>query len=52
MFVNLSPEEIEQDLRSVVRSMVRDLFEVFDLFDPPGSFYTTEITAMLNRTYG
>lgn len=49
VFVHLTPEEIDQDLPSVVRSIVRDLFEVFDLFDPPGSLYTTEIRAMLNR---
>jgi hypothetical protein len=49
VFVHLTPKEIAQDLPSVVRSIVRDLFEVFDLFDPPGSLYATEITAMLNR---
>jgi hypothetical protein len=49
VFVHLTPEEIDQDLSGLVRSIVRDLFEVFDLFDPPGALYTTEITAMLNR---
>ncbi len=48
-FVTTSPEEIDQNLPSVVRALVSSLFEVFGLFDPPGSLYATEIANMLER---
>jgi transcriptional regulator with XRE-family HTH domain len=51
-FVTTSPEEIDQNLPSVVRALVSSLFEVFGLFDPPGSLYATEIATMLERSQG
>ncbi len=51
-FVTTSPEEIDQNLPSVVRALVSSLFEVFGPFDPPGSLYTTEIATMLERSRG
>lgn len=51
-FVSTSPEEIDQNLPSVVRALVSSLFEVFGLFDPPGSLYATEIATMLDRSRG
>ncbi|MHB1809373.1 MAG: hypothetical protein ACYCU0_08755 [Solirubrobacteraceae bacterium] len=51
-FVTTSPEEIDQNLPSVVRALVCSLFELFGLFDPPGSLYATEIAAMLERSRG
>lgn len=48
-FVRTSPAEIQQNLPSVVRALVSSLFEVFGLFDPPGSLYATEIATMLER---
>jgi hypothetical protein len=51
-FVQTSPEEIDRDLPSVVRALVSSLFEVFGLFDPPGSLYATEIATMLERSRG
>lgn len=51
-FVLTSPEEIDQNLPSVVRALVSSLFEVFGLFDPPGSLYAKEIAAMLDRNRG
>jgi len=51
-FVTTSPEEIDQNLPSVVRALVHPLFEIFGLFDPPGSMYATEIAAMLERSRG
>ncbi len=51
-FVRTSPKEIDRELPSVVRALVTSLLEVFGLFEPPGSLYTTEITAMLERSRG
>ncbi len=51
-FVHTSPEEIDRDLPGVVRALVCSLFEVFGLFDPPGSLYATEIATMLERSRG
>jgi transcriptional regulator with XRE-family HTH domain len=51
-FVTTSPEEIDQNLPSVVRALVSSLFEVFGLFDPPGSLYATEIATMLEQSRG
>jgi hypothetical protein len=51
-FVTTSPEEIDKNLPSVVRALVCSLFEVFGLFDPPGSLYATEIATMLERSRG
>lgn len=48
-FVKTSPEEIERELPTVVRSLVSELYNVFGLFDPPGSIYATEIAAMLDE---
>jgi transcriptional regulator with XRE-family HTH domain len=50
--VTTSPEEIEQNLPSVVRALVSSLFEAFGLFDPPGSLYATEIATMLEQSRG
>jgi len=50
--VTTSPEEIDANLPSVVRALVSSLFEVFGLFDPPGSLYAAEITTMLERGRG
>jgi hypothetical protein len=49
-FVHTSPEEIDQDLPSVVSALVSSLFEVVGLSDPPGSLYATEIATMLGRS--
>lgn len=51
-FVRTNPEEIARDLPSVVRALVSPLYEVFGLFDPPGSLYATEIENMLERSRG
>jgi hypothetical protein len=51
-FVRTNPEEIARDLPSVVRALVSPLYEVFGLFDPPGSLYATEIENMLERSPG
>ena len=51
-FVTTSPEEIDQNLPSVVRALVSSLFEVFGLFDPPGSLYAKEVATMLERSRG
>lgn len=51
-FVHTTPEEIDQHLPSVVRALVSSLYEVFELFDPPGSLYATEIATMLERSQG
>jgi hypothetical protein len=51
-FVRTSPEEIDRDLPNVVRALVSSLFEVFGLFDPPGSLYATEVATMLERSRG
>ena len=51
-FVHTSPEEIDRDLPGVVRALVSSLFEIFGLFDPPGSLYATEIATMLERSQG
>jgi hypothetical protein len=50
--VTTSPAEIDQNLPSVVRALVSSLFEIFGLFDPPGSLYATEIVTMLERSRG
>lgn len=49
-FVHTSPEEIGHELPSVVRAVVSPLFEVFGLFDPPGSLYAKEIATMLEQS--
>ncbi len=49
-FVRTSPEEIDKDLPSVVRTLASALFDVFGLFDPPGSLYATEIATMLKQS--
>jgi transcriptional regulator with XRE-family HTH domain len=51
-FVHTSPDEIDQELPSVVRALVSSLFEVFGLFDPPGSLYAREIATMLEQSRG
>ncbi|MGH2879435.1 MAG: hypothetical protein ACRDK4_07520 [Solirubrobacteraceae bacterium] len=51
-FVTTSLEEIDRNLPSVVGALVSPLFEVFGLFDPPGSLYATEIENMLERSRG
>ena len=48
-FVRTSPKEIDRDLPSVVRALVSPVFEVFGLFNPPGSLYAAEIATMLER---
>lgn len=48
-FVRTSPDEVDQDLPSVVRALVSPLFEVFGLFSPPGLLYAAEIATMIER---
>lgn len=49
-FVCTGPDELDRDLPNVVRALLSSLFEVFGLFDPPGSLYASEISTMLEQS--